>query len=169
MDRPLLNSYWVIHGRLLAGEYPIGPDYADARTRLAQFREAGINYFVDLTEEGEMPPYRHLLPAHTKYLRSAIEDAALPKTALQTRMLLADIRSAVESNRCIYLHCRAGIGRTGLVVGCYLADDTGDGKAAIRALNRLWLQSARSKTWPSVPQTAEQTDYVRHWPMFGKK
>src|SRR5271169_3746810 len=67
MNRPLMNSYWVIPGRLLAGEYPIGLDCTDARVRLAQFREAGINFFIDLTEPGELPAYRHLLPIHTKY------------------------------------------------------------------------------------------------------
>jgi hypothetical protein len=30
-DRPLPNTYWVIPGRLLAGEYPLGADDEDAR------------------------------------------------------------------------------------------------------------------------------------------
>jgi hypothetical protein len=35
-------------------------------------------------------------------------------------------------------------------------------------LNRLWRQSERAKSWPKVPQTAQQADYVRRWPKFGK-
>jgi hypothetical protein len=162
--RPLPNSYWVIPGRLLAGEYPIGADYTDARARLAQFRETGINTFIDLTEEGEMPAYRHLLPVHTNYTNSPIADSGVPQGTAQIQGLIAEIRAAIEARRRIYIHCRAGIGRTGLVVGCYLADEGGNGKAAIKQLNELWLQSDRSQTWPQVPQTAEQADYIRHWP-----
>jgi len=164
MNRPLPNSYWVIPGRLLAGEYPIGEDYSDARARLAQFREAGINHFIDLTEAGELPAYRHLLAVHTVYQGSPIPDTGLPKSTAQTASLLADIRAALDSKRRIYLHCRAGIGRTGLIVGCYLADESGDGKAAVKELNRLWLQSARAQSWPKVPQTEEQAEYIRSWP-----
>jgi hypothetical protein len=163
-NHPLLNSYWVIPRRLLAGEYPIGDDYSDARARLARFREAGVNYFIDLTEQGEMPAYRHLLPVHAKYSNSPIADSSVPLAAAQMRELVAEIRAAIEARLCVYLHCRAGIGRTGLVAGCYLADEGGDGKAAIKQLNELWRQSERSLTWPHVPQTPEQTDYIRRWP-----
>jgi hypothetical protein len=164
MNRPLPNSYWVIPRRLLAGEYPIGTDYSDARARLARFREAGINSFIDLTEKGELPEYRHLLPVHTQYQRSAIADTRVPASANQIFELLSNIHVAIEAKRCVYVHCRQGIGRTGLVIGCYLADGGGDGKRAIKELNQLWAQSARAASWPKVPQTAEQADYIRRWP-----
>jgi Dual specificity phosphatase, catalytic domain len=163
-NRPIADCYWVIPGRLLAGEYPIGNDYTDARARLARFREAGINYFIDLTENGEMPAYRHLLQVHTKYTNSPIADCSVPSGAAQIQGLIAEIRAAIESRRFIYLHCRAGIGRTGLVAGCYLADEGGNGKAAIKELNKLWRQSERSLSWPRVPQTPEQANYIRRWP-----
>ena len=164
MNRPLPNSYWVIPGRLLAGEYPIGSDYSDARARLARFREAGINHFIDLTEKGELPAYRHLLPVYTRYQTSPIADSRVPESATQVQALLSDIRAAVEAKHCVYVHCRQGIGRTGLVMGCYLADAAGDGKSAVKELNQLWQQSERAKSWPTIPQTAEQADYVRRWP-----
>ena len=164
MNRPLPNSYWVIPGRLLAGEYPIGMDYTDARARLARLRETGINYFIDLTEKGEMPEYRHLLPVYTRYQNSPIADTSVPASVTQVLELLSDIRLAVEAKRCIYVHCRAGIGRTGLVIGCYLADTGGDGKAVLKELNQLWQQSERAQSWPTIPQTPEQADYIRRWP-----
>ena len=164
MNRPLPNSYWVIPGRLLAGEYPIGADYSDARARLAPFRESGINHFIDLTEKGELPAYRHLLPVYTRYQSSPIPDTCLPASVSQVLSLLSDIGAALEAKRCIYVHCRAGIGRTGLVVGCYLASAGGDGRAALKKLNQLWQQSERAKSWPTIPQTGDQADYIRGWP-----
>jgi Protein-tyrosine phosphatase len=164
LNRPLSNSYWVIPGRLLAGEYPIGSGYTDARARLARFREAGVNYFIDLTEKDEMPAYRHLLPVYTRYQNSPIADTSVPTSVTQVVELLSDIRVAVEAKRCIYVHCRAGIGRTGLVVGCYLASAAGHGKGVLKELNQLWQQSERSQSWPTIPQTPEQADYIRRWP-----
>jgi hypothetical protein len=162
-DRPLPNSYWVIPGRLLAGEYPLGADEADARARLARLDEAGIDYFVDLTEEYELPGYRHLLPARSTHVRSAITDTRVPGHAAQMQQILSDIRAALSLDRCVYVHCRAGIGRTGLVIGCFLAEEEQGGKAALKRLNRLWRQSARADSWPKVPQTREQADYIRRW------
>lgn len=164
MNRPLPNSYWVIPGRLLAGEYPIGSDYSDARGRLARFREAGINHFIDLTEKVELPEYRHLLPVYTRYQKSPIADTCVPANVAQVLELLSDIRAALKAKRCVYVHCRAGIGRTGLVMGCYLADAAGNGKSAIKELNELWQQSERAKSWPTIPQTAEQAAYIQRWP-----
>jgi dolichol-phosphate mannosyltransferase len=164
VDRPLPNSYWVIPGRLLAGEYPLGVDEVDNNARLARLEEAGIDYFVDLTEEHEQPSYRHLLPARSTHMRSAIADTWVPDDAAQVLQLLADIRAALSLGHCVYVHCRAGIGRTGLVVGCFLAEEERSGRSALKRLNRLWQQSARAASWPKVPQTAEQADYIRRWP-----
>ncbi len=163
--RPLPNTYWVIPGRLLAGEYPGGTDFADSRARLKRIQDAGIDYFVDLTVEGELPAYRHLLPFRIKYQRNAIVDQSVPGDAAQTQRILSDIRAALASGRGIYVHCRAGIGRTGLIVGCHLAQETErDGKSALKRLNELWRQSDRSKSWPRVPQTPEQAEYIKNWP-----
>ena len=164
VDRPLPNTYWVIPGRMLAGEYPGGTDFTDSRARLARVRDAGIDSFVDLTVEGELPAYRHLLPFRIKYARYPIVDQGVPDNPAELRKLLGDMRTALTAGRSIYVHCRAGIGRTGLVMGCYLAEQGGDGKAAIKHLNQLWRQSERAKTWPKVPQTAEQADYIQRWP-----
>jgi hypothetical protein len=168
LDRPLPNSYWVIPGRVLAGEYPGGAEDHDALARLARLEQAGINFFVDLTEEGELPPYRHLLPAQTEYLRSAIVDTRVPNNVSQTQEVLTNIRAALARGRAVYVHCRAGIGRTGLIIGCFLADEESNGKTALKILNRLWLQSERAVSWPQVPQTAEQADYVRRWPKLSR-
>ncbi|HEY0745755.1 MAG TPA: dual specificity protein phosphatase family protein [Steroidobacteraceae bacterium] len=163
------NSYWVIPGRLLAGGYPASADFSESRAQLARVQEAGIDYFIDLTEEGELPPYRHLLPFHVKYLRCPIPDHGVPALSAPIKRLLSDIRIGLAAKRCIYVHCRAGIGRTNLIIGCYLAEQQGDGKAALEHVNSLWRRSARAAIWPKVPETSEQADYVQRWPNLARQ
>lgn len=163
MTTPLANSYWVVPGRFLAGEHPFGDDPLDAQNRFAALREAGIDYFVDLTEIGERPAYQRLLHRAASYVRFPIPDCGIPGEPAQMRQILTVIGEALARERRIYVHCRAGIGRTGTVVGCYLVEQGLDGKAAIKELNRLWKQSERSKSWPKVPQTEAQANYIRGW------
>jgi ADP-ribosyl-[dinitrogen reductase] hydrolase len=164
MERPLENSYWVRPGQLLAGEHPASTEEPDTAARLRRLLAAGIDAFIDLTEPGERQDYRPLLPVNVEYWRSAIVDSSVPDQPAQMLGIQARIRSALNRGRRVYLHCRAGIGRTGMVAGCYLAEQNRDGAAALKELNRLWRQSARSTSWPEVPQTDEQAEYIIDWP-----
>ncbi len=167
MQRPLANSYWVLPGRFLAGEYPSGreaPDSDAGRARIARLVAAGISCIVDLTEEGECPAYDQLLPPTVGYLRRAIQDTLVPRHPALMRGTQDEIAAALNRGHNVYVHCRAGIGRTGTVVGCFLVEQGLDGEGALLELNRQWtLQCARAATWPEVPQTEEQADYIRRW------
>jgi hypothetical protein len=164
MRRPLANSYWVLPGSLLAGEYPSGDAPANTQRRLQRLLGVGIDAFIDLTHAGECPEYRSLLPPHVQYLRSPIIDTRVPADMAQMRTIQTHLQGALVGGRRIYVHCRAGIGRTGTVIGCYLTEQGLDGAAALRELNLLWRQSARSASWPEVPQTPEQAEFILSWP-----
>ena len=59
---PLPNSFWVLPGKLLAGEYPGAPTPQHTHARLAQLLASGINSFIDLTEPDEVTAYDADLP-----------------------------------------------------------------------------------------------------------
>jgi rhodanese-related sulfurtransferase len=164
MHRPLENTYWVLPGHLLAGEYPSGDTEAETRTRLRRLFDAGIDFFLDLTEAGECPEYQPLLPPDVEHLRVAILDASVPRDPAQMHSIQAQLQAALGRRRRVYVHCRAGIGRTAIVIGCYLADQGLEGCEALSQLNRLWQTCARALNWPIVPQTREQAEFVRRWP-----
>ena len=160
---PLPNSYWILPGKLLCGEYPGASSAEAARARLQRLLAAGVTSFVDLTQAGEVPSYAALLPVGTDYLRMPITDHGLPATSAAMTEILAYLAQSLRAGRIVYLHCRAGIGRTATVAGCLLAEQGGSGVEALAQLNRLWPQSARAAQWPAVPETEEQADYVRDW------
>ena len=164
MRRPLANSYWVLPGSLLAGEYPSGNAPTDTQQRLQLLLAAGIDAFIDLTQAGERPEYQSLLPPHVQYLRVPITDSQVPADFGHMHAIQTHLQVALAVGRRIYVHCRAGIGRTGIVIGCYLTEQGLDGAAALRQLNLLWRQSARSASWPELPQTAEQAEFILAWP-----
>jgi hypothetical protein len=134
MDRPLANSYWVVPGKLLAGEHPAGrvelPN-GGSRVRALELVAAGISCFVDLTEEGECVDYQRMLPPSVTYLRRSIRDQQVPRRVAHMRRIQDEIASALAAGHKVYVHCRAGIGRTGTVAGCFLVEQGRDGEQAL--------------------------------------
>jgi ADP-ribosylglycohydrolase len=168
--RPLDSTYWVVPGRLLVGEHPGSRSRAQSMERLRRFLEAGVTCFIDLTEPGEAPAYEILLPFETpvgqrvEYLREPITDHGVPADRETMGRILAMLDGALDSGHCVYLHCRAGIGRSATVAGCWLAERSPAGGAgALDELAGAWQQATQSRYWSQVPETPEQAEFVRSW------
>jgi ADP-ribosylglycohydrolase len=66
INRPLHQSYEVWgNGIIYAGEYPGDKNGELAKHKIERMHHFGIRHFIDLTEEGELRPYNHLLPSDT--------------------------------------------------------------------------------------------------------
>ena len=162
MDRPINNCYWVLPGKLLAGEYPRTKDEASSERKLAALSKAGVNVFVDLTEAGELAPYADCVAKATHH-RFPIRDVSVPSSVELTTEVLNTIDEHVERGALVYVHCWGGVGRTGVIVGCWLARRCGSGEQALRRLAELWRACPKSTHKPSTPETPEQIEYVRKW------
>jgi hypothetical protein len=169
MRRPV-NTYWVKPGQLLAGEYPGDRDEKTAVAKLNALSDCGVTSFIDLTvaNESGLKPYAHLLPAvfgsrPTTYARFPIVDLGVPSSKSQMVTILDAIDGAIKKGDKVYVHCRGGVGRTGTVVGCYLARHGLPGDKALAEVKRLWKGCEKSDTNPRSPETNAQREYVRGW------
>jgi len=159
--KPLADSYWVIPGQLLAGKYPGGKNLKELERRLGPLLDAGFDGFLDLTEEGELPGYEDYLPGNVEHVRMPITDHGVPRDQAWMAAILAELDALLRQGRRVYVHCRAGIGRTGTVVACHLIEQGLSPEDALVRLNEFWQTCDRSDTWPEVPETDEQRDFVR--------
>jgi hypothetical protein len=172
---PFPRSYWVEPGRLLAGYYPGAPAEEEAEAKLGALLDAGIRCFVNLVEEEEknasqhpLRPYQPLLAKlaanrgiEVTYLRIPVRDQDITTTSTM-KTILDTIDSALAQNRPTYVHCWGGRGRTGTVVGCYLARH---GKATgEKALARVASLRRNEATHDQAsPENEVQRSMVRQW------
>jgi protein-tyrosine phosphatase len=165
MTPPLPNSYWVLPGRLLAGEHPHGGTSAATQRRVDLLVAAGVRCFVDLTDDEELPSYAGCLPKNVQYVNLPIPDHSVPRDRARMREIQLALAEGLAAGEAVYVHCRAGIGRTGMTIGCFLRERGAAPAAALDQLNRLWRQNARAARWPRIPETAEQEAYILEWPV----
>lgn len=174
---PYPRSFWVVPGKFLAGYYPGSRDSATALRKLTGLLEHGVHHIVNLMEKDELNfkgerflPYEAQLHNLAKEMDIAIQLVHMPIRDMDIPpvegmvAILNEIDRAIEQNPIVYLHCWGGRGRTGTVVGCYLARHGMAVKGAALDLLQKLRQDDPISHLPS-PETEIQAGFVRSWPV----
>lgn len=165
---PYLDSYWVLPDRFLAGAYPGDLEAEKARHKIQSLIHTGIQTIVDLTQaEDSYYPYAKLLKQEAaefnvelERLNFPIPDYDIPSIPL-TIHILNTIDQQLAADRRVYVHCMGGIGRTGTIVGCFLARHCLSGEEALFELQNLRQDAA---SWfRRSPESDLQIEFVRRW------
>jgi hypothetical protein len=172
---PFKESYWAQPGRLAAGRFPADPDVDQTRVRLEGLIAAGVDFVINLTFPDEQFADDTPCPDYSRQLRTlaqspgrSIECVRLPirdhdvPSNEHMRSILDTIDGAHLAGRTVYVHCLAGKGRTGTVVGCWLVrHGIAVGDAALWQL--LEFVDHRPTSFGGLPQTMAQCQFVRQW------
>jgi len=172
---PYDQAYWVVPGRLMAGYYPGSALGQDGHPQLRALLRCGIRHFINLMQPDEIRwynkpiiPYEAQTQAIARELgcdvsfdRFPIKDMGIP-THIDMARILDRIDHKIENGKPVYVHCLGGVGRSGTVVGCYLARH---GYASGRKVLQL-IQQLRNNTATrdrSAPESNPQIDLVISW------
>jgi protein-tyrosine phosphatase len=154
--------YWVDSlwpGKLALAARPRGGDWlAD---EIASWRRAGIDAVLSLLtpeEESELDlktERQDAMAQGLEFISFPIPDREVPASEAEMASTLERLNRVLSSGQNIVIHCRQGIGRTGLVAACLLVSKGLAPEAAVRKLS-----TARGV---AVPETSEQRHWIDHY------
>ncbi len=176
---PYRGAYWVIPGQLLAGSYPSGATEEERDKVLRALLDAGIRSVINLTEEEEIRQAEggnHYLPYEDRLEQLAEERGLVVEiaryefeygsapTEQEMELVLDALDAEIEGrNSPTLVHCSTGHGRTGVVVGCYLArHGIASGKQALEKIRELRSHDPELAKHKS-PENIVQERFVTRW------
>lgn len=171
---PFPRSYWVQPGRFLGGFFPGDADTVQAHAKLPALAGCGVTHVINLMEADERDHSARLFADYSSALqqialqrgvsigwtRRPIPDLGVPEISEMVQIL--DLVDAAMRDGCVYVHCRGGRGRTGTVVGCWLARHRkAGGSGVLDCLKQLTAHN--SSAFPHIPEMEVQREFVRQW------
>lgn len=154
--------YWIDGpwpGKLALAARPRGGDWlAD---EMAAWQQAGIGTVLSLlTEEEEdaldLEREKTEVLAHDMTFRSfPIEDRQVPRSPSELAKALENVETDLNDGRNVVVHCRQGVGRSGLVGACLLIATGLNARAAVDQLSK--------SRGVQVPETAEQRQWIDYY------
>ncbi len=151
-----LDGSWP--GKLAVGPRPRGGDWL--KDDIAGWKRAHVDGVVSLLTPDEeqdlgLRDEAGEVRAHGMIFTSfPIPDREIPKSEAKLAEVLDSVTRDLSTGKNVLVHCRQGIGRSGLVAACLLVKKGMSPGAAIDSVS-----AARGV---SVPETAEQRAWIDH-------
>jgi protein-tyrosine phosphatase len=156
------TSAYFVTNQCLFGAYP-------TQHQIQQLEEWGVDIVVNLTNNDE----KKIRPYHTgaKVIQFSIPDRKVPQDVREFCALVIHLTREIRNGKKIYVHCKGGHGRAGLLVAailCYLHKIT-PRESFIRTSEYHATRPVHStkprknEFWKTKgsPQTQEQREFVR--------
>jgi protein-tyrosine phosphatase len=146
-------------GKLAMASRPRGGDWL--KDEVLNWQRAGIDEVVslltpqeerdlDLKDEG-----REVNARRMQFTSFPIPDREVPASETELASILEKLDANLAAGKNLVMHCRQGIGRTGLVAACLLVTKGVTPQAAVKTLS-----AARGI---AIPETSEQRNWIDHY------
>jgi protein tyrosine phosphatase (PTP) superfamily phosphohydrolase (DUF442 family) len=146
-------------GRLALAARPRGGDWlAD---EAAVWRAAGVDVAVSLLtleEEQDLDlsgEARAMKFAGINFVSFPIPDRQVPSSPTEVAHLVEQIDAELKAGKNVVVHCRQGIGRTGLVSACLLVSKGLTPEKAVKTLS--------ASRGSEIPETEDQCRWIEHY------
>jgi len=108
------NCSYFIKDKGIFGSFP-------SQESVTELEHEGVRYFIDLTDktENNITPYK----TNYNYINFTIKDNSVPSDWISFSKFIINtskIIKELKKNEKVYIHCRGGHGRSGIVVACLL-------------------------------------------------
>jgi protein-tyrosine phosphatase len=157
------DLFWIPgpwQGHLAVIARPRGGDWLESE--VGGWRRAGIDVVVSLLEGQEAAQFelgQERKIAESKgiqFISFPIPDRGLPPSTRDALLLLSNLSAALADGKNVAVHCRQGIGRSGLLAAGLLVTSGMDAAKAIREVS-----AARGQ---NIPETPAQLQWIRQLP-----
>jgi protein-tyrosine phosphatase len=158
----LSELYWLDErwpGKLALAARPRGGDWL--QDEISNWKRAGIGSVVSLlTPEEEMDldlrdESRESNEQDLEFISFPIPDRQVPRSEAKLAAILDKISDALSAGKNVVVHCRQGVGRSGLVAACLLVKNGMSPGAAVEKVS-----AARGV---AIPETIEQREWIDHY------
>lgn len=139
---------------------PRGGDWLE--DEITSWRKAGLDVVVSLLEKDEAAQFEldhegDVAESNgVRFVSFPIPDRGVPASTREALTLFSDIAAALDGGKNVAVHCRQGIGRSGLIAaGVLLTSGMGVDKA---------LEVVGAARGVTVPETPAQLGWIKHLP-----
>jgi len=152
-----LDGPWP--GRLAVGPRPRGGDWL--KDDVANWKRANVNAVLSLLTPDEEKNFDlhdeagEVRTQEMEFTSFPIPDRQAPRSESKLADVLERVSRSLSTGKNVLIHCRQGIGRSGLVAACLLVKRGMSPGAAIASVSAV-------RGMP-IPETAEQRDWIDHY------
>jgi protein-tyrosine phosphatase len=157
------DLFWIPgpgRGRLAVDTRPRGGEWIE--DGVSGWRRAGLDVVVSLIEKDEAAQLElreegdAAASKSVHFISFPIPDRGVPASTPDALSLLSNISAALEEGKNVAVHCRQGIGRSGLIAAALLVTSGMRVEEAIDVVS-----AARGQT---IPETPAQIQWIQHLP-----
>ena len=157
------DLFWIPgpwRGKLAVAMRPRGGDWLQDEAK--GWRQAGLDVIVSLLEPDEaaqleLDREHEVAQSNSlQFISFPIPDRGVPASMQDALALLGDVSRALEEGKTVAIHCRQGIGRSGMIAAATVVNAGIEVKRALEIVS-----AARGQT---VPETPAQLQWIHHLP-----